>query len=144
MISTEERVVTTTSSTTEPAERPDTRTWLTERISADVGVMIAATWYVLFMIATGLEPRAAGPAPTWSVVLSIAFFATLAVMAGGLLARRRWGLLASLGAAGIFTAFSVACPITGHHGFGAWWYGQMACSVALIGVSGFALARARA
>jgi hypothetical protein len=143
MISTEERVI-TAPTTAEPVARPDTRAWLAERISADAGVMVAATWYVLFMIATGLEPEAAGPAPAWSVALSIVFFATLAVMAGGLIARRRWGLLASLGAAGIFTAFSVACPITGHHGFGAWWYGQMACSVALVGVSGFALARARA
>ena len=144
MISTEERVVTTTSTTTGPVERPDTRTWLTERISAEVGVMIGATWYVLFMIATGLEPRATGPNPTWAVVLSFVFLGALVVTAAGLLARRRWGLLASLGAAGIFTAFSVACPISGHHGLAPWWFGQMACALGLVGVSAFALARARA
>ncbi|HUF85370.1 MAG TPA: hypothetical protein VMQ81_12355 [Acidimicrobiia bacterium] len=146
MISTEQRAPATTATTTtiEPEARPDTRTWLAERISAEVGVMVAATWYVLFMIGTALEPRATGPDPTWAVALSFVFLAAIAVTAAGLLARRRWGLLASLGAAGIFTAFSVACPISGHHGFAGWWFGQMACAVALVGVSAFALARARA
>ncbi|MBA2325271.1 MAG: hypothetical protein H0V95_01345 [Actinobacteria bacterium] len=140
MISTEERVTTTTV----VAERPDTRSWLAERISTEAAVLIGATWYVLFLIATGLEPRPTAPAPTWSVALSMVFLATLAITAGGLLARRRWGLLASLGAAGLFTAFSVACPISDHHGLAAWWFGQMACALALVGVSAFALARARA
>jgi hypothetical protein len=144
MISTEERIVTTTPTTTVPAERPDTRSWLADRVSTETAVLMGATWYVLFMIGTGLEPRAAGPDPAWAVALGFGFLGVLAITAAGLLVRRRWGLLASLGAAGVYTAFSVACPISGHHGLAAWWFGQMACALILVGASAFALARARA
>jgi hypothetical protein len=49
--------------------------------------------------------------------------------------QRRLGLVASLGAAGFFTAMSVACPVSGHHPYGAWWFGQMACALGLVGLS---------
>ena len=60
-------------------------------------------------------------------------------MVTGLVMQRRWGLVASLGAAGFMTALSVACPISGHHAFGVWWYGQMACVLALGAMSVVAL-----
>jgi hypothetical protein len=145
MITTEERAPDLTDVvSTEAVERPNTPTWLAERISADVGLMMGAAWYVLLMISIGLEPAATTPDPAWAVALSFVFLGALAITAAGLLARRRWGLLASLGAGGILMAFSVACPVSGHHGFGAWWLGQMTCAVLLVAASGFALARARA
>jgi hypothetical protein len=121
--------------------RTDTRSWLAERISTETAVLMAATWYVLFLVATGLEPHASGAEPAWAAALTAVFFGLLAVAAVGLGVRRRWGLLASLGAAGLFTAFAVACPTTGHHPVGAWWFGQMACVFALVGASAYALRR---
>jgi len=123
------------------ATRPDTRTWLAERISTETAVLMGATWYVLFLVATGLEPQASGSEPAWAATLSFVFLGLLALTAVGMLVRRRWGLLASLGAAGLFTAFAVACPTTGHHPVGAWWFGQMACVFALVGASAYALRR---
>ncbi len=123
------------------ATRPDTRAWLAERISTETAVLMGATWYVLFLIATGLEPQASGSESAWAAALSFVFLGLLAVTAVGLLVRRRWGLLASLGAAGLFTAFAVACPTTGHNPVGAWWFGQMACVFALVGASAYALRR---
>jgi hypothetical protein len=63
----------------------------------------------------------------------------LATMAAGLVMQRRFGLVASFGAAGFMTLLSVACPVSGHHPFGAWWYGQMACVLALVAASVVAL-----
>ena len=54
-------------------------------------------------------------------------YVLLAAMLAGLVMQRRWGLLASFGAAVLATAASIACPVTGHHAFGAWWFAQMAC-----------------
>jgi hypothetical protein len=125
-----------------PPARPDTRAWLSERISTEAAVVMGATWYVLFLIGSTLEPRAAEPTPAWASALSLVFLGSLAITAAGLLARRRWGLLASLAAAGIFTAFSIACPVSGHHAYAAWWFGQMACALALVGVSVYGLRRA--
>jgi hypothetical protein len=47
----------------------------------------------------------------------------------------------SLAAAGFFTALSVACPVSGHHPFGAWWFGQMACALGMVAASWIALGR---
>lgn len=137
MIATKERAA-------EPIAVPeitDTRSWLQERISTETAVMLAATWYVLFVIGTALEPSVATPTPGWLVAVSIGFFSVLAVMAVGLFARRRWGVLAGLGAAGIFTALAVACPTSGHHAIAPWWFGQMACALGLVVASVVALRR---
>lgn len=130
-----------TAAGTATSTRSDTRAWLQERISSETAAVMGATWFVLFLVATGLEPSATGSDPAWAVALTMVFFGLLAAMVVGLFARRRWGLLASLGAAGLFTAFSVACPTTGHHPMGAWWFGQMACVLALVGASVYTLRR---
>jgi hypothetical protein len=124
-----------------PTPRSDTRSWLAERISTETGVLLAATWYVLFVIGSALEPQSHAATPVWAIALSVVLFAVMAVMAVGLLVRRRWGVLASLGAGGLFTAAAVACPTTGHHPMGPWWFGQMACALGLVGASMFALRR---
>jgi hypothetical protein len=49
--------------------------------------------------------------------------------------QRRWGLVVSVAAALAFTALSVACPVSGHHPFGPWWFGQMGCALAILGGS---------
>jgi hypothetical protein len=125
--------------------RPDTREWLSQRISGEVGIVVGVAWYVLFSIAVALEPAATQPEafPTWLAVgIEVALLGLLAVTAVGLVARRRVGLVASVGASALFLAMVVACPVSGHHGFGAWWYGQMACAIGLVAITGGALRRA--
>ena len=62
------------------------------------------------------------------------------MMAAGFAQRRRYGAMGSLGAAGVLVAMTIACPLSGHHaGIGAWWWFQMAGSLALVGASGAAL-----
>lgn len=126
-------------------ERLETREWLATRISRNVAVTVAVAWYVLFLVGVSLEPEATHPEamPEWiGIGVEVVLLSFLAVMVAGLAARRRWGLVASMGAATIFVAASVACPVSGHHGFGAWWYGQMACALGLVAVSVAALRRA--
>jgi hypothetical protein len=144
---TEERRPTTPDTTREPAPHPDTGAWLRERIPGDLALFVGVAWYVLFFIATALEPEAAHPdvIPVWlSATIDVALFGLLGVMAAGLMTRRRWGLVASMGAATFFVGLSVACPVSGHHGFGAWWFGQMACAIGLVAISGAALRRTAA
>lgn len=73
------------------------------------------------------------------MLLGVAFMGLLAATATGLVMQRRWGLVVSLAAAGFFTALSVACPLSGHNPFGAWWFGQMACALGMVGASVAAL-----
>jgi hypothetical protein len=134
----------TTSAPEDGSTRPDTREWLLQKIPGQLALVVGVSWYVLFSIAVALEPSTSrpDPFPTWlAVAIEIMLLGLLAVTAGGLLARRRVGLVAALGAGGLFLAMAVACPVSGHHGFGAWWYGQMACAIGLVAVTAGALRR---
>ena len=117
----------------------ETRAWLQERIDGRVAAGVGIAWLVAYQLAVSLEPVTHQPEPWYGVGLGLAFMGLLAATATGLIAQRRWGLVVSLAAAGFFTALSVACPVSGHHPFGAWWFGQMACALAMLGGSVAAL-----
>jgi 4-amino-4-deoxy-L-arabinose transferase-like glycosyltransferase len=144
---TEERPSTTPEVARQTAPRPDTRAWLRERISNDLAIFVGVAWYVLFFVGVALEPEPTQPdaIPAWlGTTIEVALLGLIGVTAAGLLSRRRWGLVASMGAATLFVGLSVACPVSGHHGFGAWWFGQMTCAVGLVAVSVAALRRSNA
>jgi peptidoglycan/LPS O-acetylase OafA/YrhL len=113
----------------------DTRVWLQERIDGRLAAGVAIAWFVLLQLAMALEPVTHQPEPSYGIMLELVMWLLLATMVAGLVMQRRWGLVSSLGAAGFLTALSVACPVSGHHPFGAWWFGQMACVLALTAIS---------
>jgi hypothetical protein len=117
----------------------DTRTWLHERIDGRLAGGLAIAWLVLYQVAGALEPATHRPEPAYGVALGVMLLMLLAVTATGLVMQRRWGLVASLAAAGYFTALSVACPVSGHHPFGFWWLGEMACALTLAALSVLAI-----
>jgi peptidoglycan/LPS O-acetylase OafA/YrhL len=117
----------------------ETKAWLRERIDGRLAAGVGIAWLVLLQVAFALEPTTHQPEPSYGVVLELTMWLLIATMATGLVMQRRWGLVASLAAAGFLTALSIACPISGHHPFGAWWYGQMACVLALGAISVVAL-----
>jgi hypothetical protein len=128
----------------EPAPRADTRAWLQDRVSNGWGFGLLAGWYVLVVVGQIMQPAVEdeGAVLAWiGVALSIVFTAAVLVAMAGLALRRRWGLVASLGAAGLLVADSIACPMTGHHHFGAWVVVQSVGSLALAGASIRALRR---
>jgi hypothetical protein len=117
----------------------DTSTWLRERIDGRVAIGLGITWLVLFEVAAALEPTTNRPEPAFGIALEVIMWVLVATMVTGLVMQRRMGFVASLAAAGFLTALSVACPVSGHHPFGAWWYGQMACVLGLVAASVIAL-----
>jgi hypothetical protein len=141
---TEERQRPSTDDRDPVSTRPETREWLGQQISAQLALIVGASWYVLFSIAVALEPTADHPEafPAWlGATIELTLLGLLAVTAAGLITRRRFGLVAALGAAAWFVAMAVACPVSGHHSFGAWWYGQMACALGLVAITVAALRR---
>jgi hypothetical protein len=119
--------------------RLETRAWLAERIDGKLGAGVAIAWLVLMQVAWALEPATNQQEPFYGILLELAMWAFVATMITGLVMQRRFGLVASLGGAGFLTAMSIACPVSGHHPFGAWWFGQMACVLALVAASVVAL-----
>jgi peptidoglycan/LPS O-acetylase OafA/YrhL len=110
----------------------DTRAWLQERIDGRLAIGVAVAWFALLQIAMALEPVTDHPEPSYGIALELVMWLLLATMVTGLIMQRRWGLVASLAGAGFLTALSIACPVSGHHAFGAWWFGQMACALGLV------------
>jgi hypothetical protein len=122
----------------------DNRAWLLGRIDGRLAAAVGIGWYVLFGIGTALEPAPSNPqaVPAWiETAVSAVLLATFAAMIPGLLARRRWGVLAAVAAGVVYVAATIACPTTGHHEFGLWWLGEMACASTLLAGSVYALRR---
>jgi hypothetical protein len=119
----------------------DLRAWLQQRVDGPVCVAVAVAWFLLMNVAMAVEPATSRAEPVIGVFLQLAMWLLLATMVTGLVMQRRFGLVASLGGAVLATAASIACPISGHHQFGTWWYGQMACVLGLVAVSVVALRR---
>jgi len=117
----------------------ETRVWLQERIDGRIAAGVGIAWLAAYQLAMWLEPVTHKPEPWYGVLLGVAFLGLVAATATGLVMQRRWGLVVSVAAAGFFTALSVACPVSGHHPFGAWWFGQMACALGMLGGSMVAL-----
>jgi hypothetical protein len=118
-----------------------TRPRATDRIPTDVSLALGVTWFVCFTIGSALEPQTSHPMPVIGVVLGVALLVGLLITAVGLIARRRWGLTASLASAALLVASSVACPTSGHHHIGLWWFGQMTVSIVLVAASVLAFRR---
>jgi hypothetical protein len=110
-----------------------------DRISEQVSLAIGIMWLVGYLAVGALEPETHHSLPVIAIALTVLFHLALAAMVVGLVARRRWGITASLGASAFFLAGTVACPTTGHHTMGVWWLGQMAISLALVVGSAVAL-----
>ena len=120
-------------------DAPSTHAWLRERINVWVALGVGISWFVLTEIAAALEPATNRPEPLIGTLLIGAMDVVFVVLLVGLALRRRWGLVASLAGAVLSTAMVVACPTSGHHQFGNWWYGEMACVGALVAISVAAL-----
>jgi hypothetical protein len=83
----------------------------------------ALGWALIFGALLVFQPEPANPQaaiPLWADLLFAAFFMALFATFAGLAYRARWGLGASIGAAGLGVLVALACSVTGHHP-GAWW-----------------------
>jgi len=120
---------------------PDTGEWLAQRIPGSMAAAVGLSWYALFAVSAAIEPETSNSVPVIGVILGVALLGAMLATGIGLAACRRWGLVAALGASVLLLASAVACPTTGHHTIGTWWFFQMACSFAAVGISVVALRR---
>jgi 4-amino-4-deoxy-L-arabinose transferase-like glycosyltransferase len=134
----------------EPVRAPEPRvggvrhdgSWLRERIEGRWALVVGLAWLVLFEVAGMFEPQTSHEEPVIGVVIAVVMWTLIATMVTGLAMQRRWGLGAALAAGVFLSAAVIACPTTGHHTFGTWWYGEALCTAAIVGVSAYALQRA--
>jgi hypothetical protein len=110
--------------------------------------LLGVGWPLVFVLATAIEPAPADPnaaAPLLVELGSAVLFGALVITAVTAASRLRAAAVGGIGTGLIGLAFSVTCPLSGHHGFGMWWVAQMGMLAAMLWVSVAALGhRARA
>lgn len=115
--------------------RPD------DRVSRGWAFGTAAAWAAGIGLILLLEPAPADPeaASILSEVIGTVMAMGLSVTVLGLVTRYRFGLAAGAATGGLMFLVSVACPVSGHHTFGAWWLGELAIVAGLtaLGVVGY-------
>lgn len=143
MARTEERIRTIDPSRHPAAIEPDAPR--DRRTSTRRSTPLAVAWIVLVPLAVGLQPAAAVAEAGWlDYVVSYALLASIVLAVSGLVRGTSWSGGASLFASGIFLASTFACPATGHHAFGLWWFGQLAIAASLVAMSAVHVWRRRA
>jgi peptidoglycan/LPS O-acetylase OafA/YrhL len=112
---------------------------LAEPISTRWALGAAGAWVVLLSVGIAVEPPPTNPdaVDPWFVsALGALLLGALLTTVAGLWMRRRWGVAASLVAAGLLVLSTVMCPVSGHHtGVGGWWVVQLGCGLGLVATS---------
>ena len=133
-----------------PPHAPETAPRPRRRLFADLGAPLSRTWglaligawIVVVAVGMAVEPAPVNPdapVPLAADLLNTGLLLAWGSMAAGVFQRRRLAAAASLvGGLGLL-ALTVACPTSGHHGFGAWWGVQLVGVAALLALSGRAL-----
>lgn len=86
-------------------------------------------WPAVIFLAAALEPAPADPTAATSAVGGLISFLLLGLLAGTALAAsaRHTSTPVWAGALGVAAlGLTVACPASGHHAVGAWWFAQLA------------------
>lgn len=99
-------------------------------------------WPLAIVIGMALEPAPADPEAAVPVVVTLASLGLFAALvATAVAAGNRHPSAAAGGVATglIALGFTVSCPLSGHHTFGAWWFGELGLTLAMLAVSVAAL-----
>ena len=99
-------------------------------------------WPLAVVVSIALEPAPADPeaaVPVVVVLASLGLFAALVATAAAAGNRHPSAAVAGVITGLIALGFTVTCPVSGHHTFGAWWFAQMGVTLAMLAVSAAAL-----
>ncbi|HEY6415227.1 MAG TPA: hypothetical protein VIX41_03280 [Acidimicrobiales bacterium] len=117
---------------------------MTDRLTPTWAGILGFGWPLAIVASIALEPAPADPEAAVPVVVSLAsigLFAALVATAVAAGNRQPAAAVAAVVTGLIALGFTVSCPVTGHHTFGAWWFGQMALTLTMFGASLAALGR---
>jgi hypothetical protein len=117
----------------EPSTPRPWRRRAAEPIDPPLAFVVFLSGGLLLAAARGFDPvrdQLDGTTPIWLLAVDTMVWAGVCVGGIGLVKFKTFGLWGSALAAGAAGVESALCAITGHHGFGLWWVGQIACLAA--------------
>ena len=118
------------------------------QIDRRVALFFGFGWPLVVLVNMAVEPESTETASIGmaiGVALFLAFAATMIATVMAAARRSPVTPLRSTWAGVLAVAVTIGCPLSGHHaGIGAWWFTQMALSVAMLAVSAAFLRRSPA
>lgn len=115
---------------------------LGDRLGLGWAAALAIGWPVALAIGFAVEPAPAEPEAAAPIVVQLAGLVlqvALLTTIVAAVARSRVAAAAGVAVGVVAVTLSVACPTSGHHGFGLWWVAQLGLMVTMLGVSVAAL-----
>lgn len=138
------RLVTRTLDRVPTIRRATPQSRVSDRLAPAWAGLLGFGWPLAVVLSIALEPAPAdpqAPVPVLVSLASLALFTALVATAVAAGNRHPGAAIAGVVTGVIALGFTVSCPVTGHHTFGAWWFGQMGLTLAMLGVSLAALGR---
>ena len=122
--------------------RPEAPGELSDRWAAVLGI----GWPLAIVASMVLEPTPADPDAPGPVLAELANLGLLLALVGTAIAAGVRHGAAAVG--GVVTgllvvSLAIACPVSGHHAIGLWWFAELGILTAMLAVSGVALQRTR-
>jgi hypothetical protein len=118
--------------------------WFDRRLADGWAFALGLGWPLAFVVTGALEPAPVDPNAPVPLVVDLgawAFLVALIATVCAAITRHRLAAPAALVAGGVMTAFTVACPVSGHHTYGLWWVAQLGVTLGMLGVSAAAMGR---
>ncbi|HET6662671.1 MAG TPA: hypothetical protein VFG94_00360 [Acidimicrobiales bacterium] len=121
---------------------PVTARWAPGRLTPTWAAILGFGWPLAILVGDALTPPPANPEAAEPLIASLAVLALFTVLvATAAAAGNRHPSAAGLGVVTglISVACGAACPASGHHAIGPWWFGQMGLTLVMLAVSVAAL-----
>jgi hypothetical protein len=125
---------------TDPAPRRSVADRLADPISGGMAAAMALAFLGAVWVSLAVQPPAPEPLPepsAWDLLISGGLLMALSVAAIGLIARQRFGVLATFGGGIVLLAAAVSCMWSGHSG--TWLVTQLVMAVGLTAAAGAAV-----
>ena len=109
-------------------------------------LVLGLGWPLVMALSVAIEPAPSDPEATVPLVVQAGGMVLLLAMAATAVAAamRRPAAIGLSAVAGIVSlAFVVSCPGSGHHSLAAWWFGELALTAGMLGVTAAAYGRTR-
>lgn len=114
------------------------------RLTRAWAVVLGVGWPLAIVASVALEPAPVDPEAAVPPLIELASLGLLVALLATAVAagvRHPVAAVAGLATGLISLVFTVSCPVSGHHAFGAWWFGQLGLTLVMLAASGAALGR---
>lgn len=117
---------------------------LHDRIGRGWALATAFAWLFGLSLILAISPAPADPEAASGLAEALGMLIALgmSITVLGLATQHRFGFAAAVATGGVLMTMSIACPVTGHHTFGAWWVGELAIVTGLTALGIHAYRRA--